>query len=171
MRHGRGDTARSSAMPRPRSGATPSPAAAIAGKRPRERAQADAIRGAALSLKAQRGTTVVGEMGTGKTFIAALDARDIRLPLRLAISPRHALGMKAEPTGPRPGRSPHPCGALGLPVVANQCGGAGAERHRGTVESGARSGGRRRSSSSALARCSGRHRLQRNRGSGDGEHH
>ena len=34
-------------------------------------AQADAIRGAALSLKAHRGTTVVGEMGTGKTFIAA----------------------------------------------------------------------------------------------------
>ena len=32
-------------------------------------AQADAIRGAALSLKAHRGTTVVGEMGTGKTFI------------------------------------------------------------------------------------------------------
>ena len=34
-------------------------------------AQADAIRGAALSLKAHQGTTVVGEMGTGKTFIAA----------------------------------------------------------------------------------------------------
>ena len=34
-------------------------------------AQADAIRGAALSLKAHRGTTVVGEMGTGKTFIGA----------------------------------------------------------------------------------------------------
>ena len=33
-------------------------------------AQADAIRGAALSLGAQRGTTVVGEMGTGKTFSA-----------------------------------------------------------------------------------------------------
>ena len=33
-------------------------------------AQADAIRGAALSLKAHRGTTVVGEMGTGKTFSA-----------------------------------------------------------------------------------------------------
>ena len=37
-------------------------------------AQADAIRGAALSLKAHRGTTVVGEMGTGKTFIAAAAA-------------------------------------------------------------------------------------------------
>ena len=33
-------------------------------------AQADAIRGAALSLEAHRGTTVVGEMGTGKTFIS-----------------------------------------------------------------------------------------------------
>ena len=37
-------------------------------------AQADAIRGAALSLEAHRGTTVVGEMGTGKTFIAAAAA-------------------------------------------------------------------------------------------------
>ena len=34
-------------------------------------AQADAIKGAALSLEAHRGTTVVGEMGTGKTFIGA----------------------------------------------------------------------------------------------------
>ena len=33
-------------------------------------AQADAIRGAALSLEAHRGTTVVGEMGTGKTYSA-----------------------------------------------------------------------------------------------------
>ena len=33
-------------------------------------AQADAIRGAALSLEAHRGTNVVGEMGTGKTFMA-----------------------------------------------------------------------------------------------------
>ena len=32
-------------------------------------AQADAIRGAALSLKAQRGTTVVGEMGTGQALV------------------------------------------------------------------------------------------------------
>ena len=32
--------------------------------------QANAIRGAALSLKAHQGTTVVGEMGTGKTFSA-----------------------------------------------------------------------------------------------------
>ena len=34
-------------------------------------AQADAIRGAVLSLEQHRGTTVVGEMGTGKTFIGA----------------------------------------------------------------------------------------------------
>ena len=34
----------------------------------------DAIRGAALSLEAHRGTTVVGEVGTGKTFIAAAAA-------------------------------------------------------------------------------------------------
>ena len=34
-------------------------------------AQADAIRGAALSLKAHRGTTVVGEMGTGKTSVSS----------------------------------------------------------------------------------------------------
>ena len=101
----------------------------------------------------------------------SLDVRDIRLPPRLAMSQRRALGMRAERTGPRPGRSPHPCGALGLPVVANQCRGAGAERHRDTVESGARSGGRRRSSISTPARSGGRHRLQRNRGSGDGEHH
>ena len=33
-------------------------------------AQADAIKGAALSLQAHRGTTVVGEMGTGKTCSA-----------------------------------------------------------------------------------------------------
>ena len=37
-------------------------------------AQEDAIKGAALSLEAHRGTTVVGEMGTGKTFIAAAAA-------------------------------------------------------------------------------------------------
>ena len=37
-------------------------------------AQEDAIRGAALSLEAHRGTTAVGEMGTGKTFIAAAAA-------------------------------------------------------------------------------------------------
>ena len=37
-------------------------------------AQGDAIRGAALSLRANRGTTVVGEMGTGKTFSAPRNA-------------------------------------------------------------------------------------------------
>ena len=37
-------------------------------------AQEDAIKGAALSLQSQRGTTVVGEMGTGKTFIGAAAA-------------------------------------------------------------------------------------------------
>ena len=34
-------------------------------------AQEHAIRGAALSLQANRGTNVIGEMGTGKTFVAA----------------------------------------------------------------------------------------------------
>ena len=37
-------------------------------------AQADAIKAAALSLRTHRGTTVVGEMGTGKTFIATAAA-------------------------------------------------------------------------------------------------
>ena len=37
-------------------------------------AQANAIRAAALSLRAHRGTTVVGEMGTGKTYIATAAA-------------------------------------------------------------------------------------------------
>ena len=37
-------------------------------------AQADAIKAAALSLRTNRGTTVVGEMGTGKSFIAAAAA-------------------------------------------------------------------------------------------------
>ncbi len=37
-------------------------------------AQRDAIQGAALSLEAHRGTTVVGEMGTGKTFSAPRNA-------------------------------------------------------------------------------------------------
>ena len=36
--------------------------------------QEDAIKGTALSLQAHRGTTVVGEMGTGKTFIGAAAA-------------------------------------------------------------------------------------------------
>ena len=37
-------------------------------------AQADAIRGVTLSLKAHQGTNVVGEMGTGKTFSAPRNA-------------------------------------------------------------------------------------------------
>ena len=52
-------------------------------------AQADAIRGAALSLRAQRGTTVVGEMGTGKTYIAAAAAHTAGFRRILVICPPH----------------------------------------------------------------------------------
>ena len=52
-------------------------------------AQADAIRGAALSLEAHRGTTVVGEMGTGKTFIAAAAAYMAGFERTLIICPPH----------------------------------------------------------------------------------
>ena len=52
-------------------------------------AQADAIRGAALSLKAHRGTTVVGEMGTGKTFIGAAAAHMAGFERVLVICPPH----------------------------------------------------------------------------------
>ena len=52
-------------------------------------AQADAIRGAALSLEAQRGTTVVGEMGTGKTFIAASAAHMACFERVLVLCPPH----------------------------------------------------------------------------------
>ncbi len=52
-------------------------------------AQADAIRGAALSLEAQRGTTVVGEMGTGKTFIAASAAYMAGFKRVLVLCPPH----------------------------------------------------------------------------------
>ena len=52
-------------------------------------AQADAIRGAALSLKAHRGTTVVGEMGTGKTFIAAGAALMAGFKRILVLCPPH----------------------------------------------------------------------------------
>ena len=52
-------------------------------------AQADAIRGAALSLKAHRGTTVVGEMGTGKTFIGAAAAYMAGFKRILIICPPH----------------------------------------------------------------------------------
>ena len=52
-------------------------------------AQADAIKGAALSLKAHRGTTVVGEMGTGKTFIGAAAAYMAGFQRILVICPPH----------------------------------------------------------------------------------
>ncbi|MYB47982.1 MAG: hypothetical protein F4X72_01690 [Dehalococcoidia bacterium] len=52
-------------------------------------AQADAIRGAALSLKAHRGTTVVGEMGTGKTYIGAAAAYMAGFQRVLIICPPH----------------------------------------------------------------------------------
>ncbi len=52
-------------------------------------AQADAIRGAALSLRAHRGTTVVGEMGTGKTFIAAAAAHMAGFQRILVLCPPH----------------------------------------------------------------------------------
>ena len=52
-------------------------------------AQADAIRGAALSLEEQRGTTVVGEMGTGKTFIAASAAYLAGFRRILVLCPPH----------------------------------------------------------------------------------
>ncbi len=52
-------------------------------------AQADAIRGAALSLRANRGTTVVGEMGTGKTFIGAAAAHMAGFVRVLVLCPPH----------------------------------------------------------------------------------
>ena len=52
-------------------------------------AQADAIRGAALSLEAHRGTTVVGEMGTGKTFIGAAAAHLAGFRSILVLCPPH----------------------------------------------------------------------------------
>ena len=52
-------------------------------------AQEDAIRGAALSLDAHRGTTVVGEMGTGKTFIAAAAAQMVGFRRILILCPPH----------------------------------------------------------------------------------
>ena len=52
-------------------------------------AQADAIRGAALSLEAHRGTTVVGEMGTGKTFITAAAAHMAGFKRILVLCPPH----------------------------------------------------------------------------------
>ena len=52
-------------------------------------AQADAIRGAALSLKSHRGTTVVGEMGTGKTYIGAAAAYMAGFRRILVLCPPH----------------------------------------------------------------------------------
>ena len=52
-------------------------------------AQADAIRGAALSLRANRGTTIVGEMGTGKTFIGAAAAHMAGFRRILVLCPPH----------------------------------------------------------------------------------
>ncbi len=52
-------------------------------------AQADAIRGAALSLEAHRGTTVVGEMGTGKTFIGTAAAYMAGFQRVLVLCPPH----------------------------------------------------------------------------------
>ncbi len=52
-------------------------------------AQADAIRGAALSLRTHRGTTVVGEMGTGKTFIGAAAAHMAGFQRVLVLCPPH----------------------------------------------------------------------------------
>ena len=52
-------------------------------------AQEDAIKGAALSLEAHRGTTVVGEMGTGKTFIAAAAAHMAGFKRILVMGPPH----------------------------------------------------------------------------------
>ena len=52
-------------------------------------AQADAIKGAALSLEAHRGTTVVGEMGTGKTFIGAAAAHMAGFKRALVLCPPH----------------------------------------------------------------------------------
>ena len=52
-------------------------------------AQGDAIKGAALSLEATRGTTVVGEMGTGKTFIGAAAANMAGFQRILVLCPPH----------------------------------------------------------------------------------
>ena len=52
-------------------------------------AQSDAIKGAVLSLEAHRGTTVVGEMGTGKTFIGAAAAYMAGFKRVLVLGPPH----------------------------------------------------------------------------------
>ena len=52
-------------------------------------AQADAIRAAALSLRNSRGTTVVGEMGTGKSFIATAAAHMAGFRRTVVLCPPH----------------------------------------------------------------------------------
>ena len=52
-------------------------------------AQEDAIRGTALSLQAHRGTTIVGEMGTGKTYIATAAAHMAGFQKVLVLCPPH----------------------------------------------------------------------------------
>jgi hypothetical protein len=52
-------------------------------------AQETAIRGAALSLREQRGTTVVGEMGVGKTFIGIAAAQLAGFRRVLVLCPPH----------------------------------------------------------------------------------
>ena len=52
-------------------------------------AQEDAIKGAVLSLQAHRGTTIVGEMGTGKTFIATAAAHMAGFQRILVLCPPH----------------------------------------------------------------------------------
>ena len=51
--------------------------------------QADAIRGAALSLGVNRGTTIVGEMGVGKTLIGAAAAEMAGFRRSLILCPPH----------------------------------------------------------------------------------
>ena len=55
-------------------------------------AQETAIRGAALSLTEQRGTTVVGEMGVGKTFIGIAAAELAGFKRVLVLCPPHLVG-------------------------------------------------------------------------------
>ena len=52
-------------------------------------AQADAVRAAALSLRRHRNTNVVGEMGTGKSFIAASAASLAGCRRILILAPPH----------------------------------------------------------------------------------
>ncbi len=55
-------------------------------------AQETVIRGAALSLTEQRGTTVVGEMGVGKTFIGIAAAQLAGFRRVLVLCPPHLVG-------------------------------------------------------------------------------